>query len=184
MEEGRYIITETGRQFAALVTDILKTEFDIPNEQVGLGMPGENSQLALCIFLYDIQKNNDMNIVHLQTVSVGTLRYPSSFYDLYYMLVPYSSGDLKYRAQEESRFLDILLRKLADIGYMKEGEQTEVALINPELEEKIRIWNALNQPLRTALYCKLGPVEILSDRTKEVKRVKDAEMRYLEKEPT
>lgn len=174
--ESQHIITETSRRLKEFAADVLKTELDVPKEQTGLGIPEESSPFSLCIFLYDFQKNTNMNNAQFRTVSVGKLRYPSGYYDLFYMLVPYSNGDRKYRTEEELRMLDILLKKLGDAGFLEADEQTAVTLVNPELEEKIKIWNALNQPLRAALYCKLGPVEVESERTKEIKRVKDVEM--------
>lgn len=179
--ESQYVITETSRRFEGLAADILKAEFDIRKEQVGLGIPKESSPFALCIFLYDLQKNANINSVQFRAVSVGELRYPSSYYDLFYMLVPYSNGDMKYRAEEEFRMLDILLKKLGDTSFLEENKQTAVTIVNPDFEEKIKIWNALSQPLRLALYCKLGPVEVVSGRTKKMKRVKDVEMHFIDK---
>lgn len=179
--ENRYIVFEMGRLLVERIADILKQEFDIQKEQVGLGIPGEDSQLLLCVYPYDIRKN--MDIPAGQPVAVGSerLRNPSSFYDIYYMLVPCSNGDLKYRMEEELKLMDVLLRRLGDITCLEEETQALFTLCSPDFDEKVKIWNALNHPLRIALYCMAGPVELQSGRVREIKRVKEIDMQYMEK---
>ncbi len=179
--ENRYVIAETGKRLTGLAADILKQEFNIPPEQVGLAVPGEEGGFSLCILLYNIQKNVGMQTGRPIAAGTGKLRNPSNFYDLHYMLVPYSNGDRKYRMEEELKIMDVLLRKLGDISFLEEERQTVFVLENPDFEEKAKIWNALNQSLRAALYCKVGPVEIASERTKDIKRVTDVQMHFDEK---
>ena len=178
--DSHYVLREVGRCLAELVADILEKEFELPRSRVGLGIPGEDSQLALCIFPYDIYRNTNMPPGEAVAIGTRSLREPSAFYDICFMLVPYSVGDLKYRREEELRFLDILLRDLGDTRHLGEDE-VDFCFDNLSFEDKARVWNALNQPLRLALYCKVGPIEVMSGKIREIRRVTDVHMHYMEK---
>lgn len=178
--ESHYVLREVGRCLIDRVTDILEKEFALPRSRVGLGIPGEDSQLALCIFPYDIYRNTNMPSGEAVAIGTRSLREPSAFYDICFMLVPYSAGDLKYRREEELRFLDILLRDLEDTRHLGEYE-VDFCLDSLSFEDKVKVWNALHQPIRLALYCKAGPIEVMSGRIREIRRVSDVHMRYLEK---
>ncbi len=180
--ENHYAITETGKMLAELVSGFLKEEFDMPPERVGLGIPGEAAQFSLCIFPYDIRKDMEMPIGNFTAIRSGKLRYPSSFYDIYYMLVPYSDGDVNYRMQEELRILDVLLGRLGDISYLGEEKRVPFAFDRQDFDERVKVWSALNQPLRAAVYCKVGPVEVVSGRTKDIKRVTDVQIHFSDRE--
>lgn len=177
----KYIITKTGMMLTEVIRQALKREYDIHAERIGMGFPGEDNGLAVCIYMYDIQRNSGMNDQRMKTVSTARLRYPSNYYDLYYMVVPYSDSDLKFRVQEECKITDLLLQTLGDLHSFEE-EDIGFCLIEPDLDEKMKIWNGFHLPFRTALYGKAGPVEIESARTKEVKRVTDIQLDFKEKE--
>ncbi len=182
--EGGYVIAETGMLLAGISAEILSAEFGLSREKVGLGTPGEDSGCSLCIFPYDVRKNTDVQAVLPVAEGVGRLRNPPQFYDVYYMLVPYSDGDLKYRTEEELKLADALLAGLGDVCFLESERHTEFCLCNPDFDEKAKIWNALNQPLRPAVYCKAGPVAVISGRTRAVNRVSGVWMHFDEKDGT
>lgn len=192
--ENRYIITETGKLLTQEVRRILEQEFDIPGERVGMGMPGEDGRLSLCIFMYDIRKNLDMHTEQYKAVGREQLRYPSNYYDIFYMLVPYAAGDVRYQMEEIARIIDILLKHLGDVSYLEVERQplreqsdapstNRVAFQfdNPGFDEKVKIWNSINQPLCPSLFCRVGPVEVESGRTRGIKRVEEVNLRVEEK---
>lgn len=181
MERAHFKISGVGERLLELLRISLERELDIGKEQIGTGIPGENEQLILCVYLYDIRRNPDIPQSRMVSAGTGELRYPSYYYDLYYMLIPYSGSDRKYRVEEEIRILDILLQMLGDTHHLN-GTEEEIILLDMDFEEKARIWSGLEKPMRTALYCKIGPVEIPSSRRKAVKRVTDIRMDFVEKE--
>ncbi len=182
MEHNDYVITRAGMQLTRLVAQALEQEFHMEKGQIGMGVPGEDHNLAVCIYLYDIQKNQDIHLPQMISVSATQLKYPSNYYNLYFMLVPYSNSDTKYRAEEELKLMDVLLQVLGDIHHLEEigGEKTEVdfEINNIDFDTKTKIWTGLNQPMHTAVYGKAGPVEIQSARMKQVKRVTDIRMDF------
>lgn len=178
METG-LAVSEASREFTGVVCSMAQEALDILPEKVGLGTPGTQENLELVIFLYDIRRNWAMQSALMQREDVELLRCPSVYYELYYMLVPCPKGDEKYRMTEEIRMLDVLLQGLTDRSYLYEDlKEIELELLEPDIEDKIKIWNGINQPFRTALYVRLSPVEIFSGRTKRIKRVTDMQMKY------
>lgn len=179
--DNQYMISNTGNRLTALLKEKLKQDFGITPEQVGMGVPGENSSLALCIYLYDIQKNAEVQAGSHLPIGLNELQDPSGYYDLYYMLVPYSHSDLQYRAEEELKLIDVLVQWLGDIHYLDfDGLEIAISLHNIDIDEKIKIWGGINQSFHMALYCKVGPVEIQSGRRKGIRRVKDVQMNYVQ----
>lgn len=175
----KYMITKTGAVLMEVIRQALNREYGISAERIGMGVPGEDNSLTVCIYMYDIQRNFDMNDQRMKTVSPTKLRYPSNYYDLYYMVVPYSDSDLKFRAEEECRIIDLLLQILGDLHSFEEEENIGFCLRELDFDEKMKIWNGLNVPFHTALYGKAGPVEIESARIREVKRVTDMQMEFI-----
>lgn len=176
-----YMITKTCIKLTEELREILADTLNIGTERVGMCVPGDNSHFLVCIYLYDIKKNTA--ILSQDMVSVGTseLRYPSSFYDLYYMIVPYSEGNSQYRLEEEIKLLDVILQYLGDRHFLNINKEVQLELSNLDFDSKTKIWNSLNQPLRNAVYCKAGPVEIESTRKKKIARVTDIQMNFKEK---
>lgn len=175
-----YVITKTGRRLVEIIRQAVQQEYEISTEQVGMGIPGENNGFMVCVYLYDVQKKQEINNQQMKPVSAQRLQYPSSYYDLYYLIVPSSDSDLKFRAEEECRLIDILLQTLGDLHYIEEEAGIGFSLKELEFEEKMKIWNGLNTPFRTAVYGKAGPVEIESTRTKEIKRVTNILMDFVQ----
>nr|MDE7297844.1 DUF4255 domain-containing protein [Lachnospiraceae bacterium] len=112
--------------------------------------------------------------------------------DLYYMLIPFSRSDLKYRPSEEQKLLGKMLQVLWDYPNLssavcEEEPETglhtaQVELLDIGYEEKARIWNGLNEAMRVALYCRVNPVELESCRSRSVRRVREMEMQFGERD--
>lgn len=170
------MITRTGTALTGVVRKMLARRMDLEEERVGLCRPGENAGFQVCIYLYDIRKNMDLFSGRMTAVSTTELRYPSAYYDLYYVIVPWMDSDLKYREEEETKLLDVLIQSLADVCVLDIGEEIPLELNDLDFDDRLRLWAGLGQPLRTAVYVKAGPVEIRSMRTRQVSRVKDVRM--------
>lgn len=182
MGNNGYVVSQIGMQLTGVIREAVGREFNMERNQIGMGIPGEDKNLAVCIYPYDIKRNRDIHHPEMVSVNAAQLRYPSSYYDLYYMLVPYSYSDMKYRMEEELRLLDVLLQVLGDLHYLKEiGEEktkVEFDVHDIDFDGKTKIWAGINQPMHTAVYCKAGPVEIQSARMKQVKRVTEIQMDF------
>lgn len=180
--ETNYAITNTSVKFTEVVRELITGSIDIDKDRIGLCMPCDNQSLLVGIALYDIRKNTDIYMNNMISVSADELRYPSGYYDLYYLIVPCSDGDLKYRLEEEMKILDILIQFFGDGHFLNEEERVEMELCNMDFDRKSKIWAALNQPMKNAVYCRIGPVEIQSTRTKKISRVTEVQMDFVKEE--
>ena len=175
------MITRTGTALTGVVRKMLARQMDVEGERVGLCRPGENAGFQVCIYLYDIQKNQELFSGDMTAEGTTELRYPSTYYDLYYMIVPWMDSDLKYRQEEETKLLDVLIQFLSDVYVLDIGEEVPLALCDLDFDDRSRLWTGIGQPMRTAVYVKAGPVEIRSMRTKKVSRVKRVRMELMQK---
>lgn len=180
--EQDYVITKTGIKFVEVVREFIGNRIDIDADRIGLCMPGDSQNLLVCIGLYDIRRNTDIYTQNMISINATELKYPSSYYDLYYIIVPCSDGDLKYRLEEEMKILDIIIQFLGDEHFLSEDKGVGIELCNMDFDSKTKIWTGLNQPMKNAVYCKVGPVEIQSTRTKKVSRVTDIQMDFVGEE--
>lgn len=178
--EADYVITKAGIKLTELIREILLNEMNMEAERIGLSVPGQEQNLLVCVYLYNIKKNTDIQSQHMISISATELRYPSSYYDLYYMIVPYSDSDLKYREEEKLKILDVMIQFLGDIYFIDTNQEIKFELCDMDLDNKVKIWTGLNQPLHMAVYCKVGPVEVQSMRRKRVSRVTDVQMSFIQ----
>jgi len=183
---GSYtIIAEIGNAIVQLLRDNLVPGIIINTENIGLCIPSDRGDIVLGINLYDIRENQDIVITDMIPKGVNQLKYPSSFYDLYYMITAYSSSDIKFRAAEDQKILGKVLQVLKDnptfTAEQLGSELTnsrfvpKIELLQLENDEKMKLWNVPDTPCKLSLYYKVYPVEIESNRVKEVKRVVDVD---------
>lgn len=177
-----YMITRTGAALTGAVREMLAQQMDMERECVGLCRPGENTGFQVCIYLYDVQRNTKLFTRDMTAVSKTELRYPSSYYDLYYLIVPCMDSDLKYRQEEETKLLDVLIQYLFDVHMLDVEQGIPIELYEMTFDDRAKLWTGIGQPMRTAVYVKAGPVEIRSMRTKTVSRVKDVRLELMQKE--
>lgn len=188
---GNYtVIAEAGEAMAALLRRYMVPEVVQKEEQIGLCCPKEPGEYRVGIYLYDIQESISVRNAVRQWVGEEQMKFPSTYLDLYYALIPFSRSDLKYRAAEEQRLLGKMLQVLRDYPnlnlntYGSEGnlgaDTIQVELLDIGCEDKLRIWNGLNEASRTALYCKVSPVELESGRREKITRVREIQMQFEE----
>lgn len=179
-----YSITQIGKKLEQIVQKAVTSELGIAKEKIGMGIPGQAQGLIVCLYLYDFRKNTWIQSQSMETVDLTRQRYPSKYYDLYFLITFHSEGDMQFRMEEELKIMDILLRWLGDVSILESdnrGTKTpQFEIHDPDLEEKVKIWSGLTQPMQPAVYCKVGPVEVVSDRTKRISRVTDIQMNYEE----
>ncbi len=175
-----HVIVRTGAVFLEFLRKVLAEELNMSGDQVGLCMPGEQTDFQVCAYLYDIQKNKDVHKTGMISENATQMRYPSTYYDLHYIVVPCLESDVKYRQEEEGKILDVLLQYLGDLFLLDIGQEIPFELNNVDFDVKTKLWAGLGKPLRTAVYCKAGPVEIRSGRKKKVSRVTELEMNFMQ----
>jgi len=165
----------TGILRRELVPDVIAHDYNI-----GLCSPDDHGDLSLSIYLYDINLNEETPYSGMINTGVGKQAYPSAYLDLYYMITAYSASDIKFRAAEEHKILGKVIQALHIHSVLGEemlgngaGIPARIELQRLEQQEKNRLWNFSNLPYKLSLFYRVCPVEIASDRTRDIVRVRD-----------
>ena len=176
-------ISDVGKTLVKILNDALVPDVILHNGSIGLCAPDDHGDFNLGIYLYDVSPSEEVFAHGMVNTGLREQKYPSSFLTLRYMITAYSSGDLKYRAEEDQRILGRVVQALSDNSVIGKtsGLHGEPMKIHIEQErigayEKIRLWTFPNEAYRITLFYKVTPVEITSARTKSITRVTDLTM--------
>lgn len=182
---GKYtVIAEVGEKVRQILSDGLVPELIQDTNSVGLCSPAEKGDFILGIYLYDIRENGDVRMQGMVNTSASGQQLPSVFVSLYYMITPYSASDIKFRAGQDQRILGKTMQVLSDnrlipareIGEGLGGMDLRIDLIDMDIEEKMKIWNDPSKPYHTSLFYRVAPVELESEKTRMVARVREMEL--------
>ena len=187
---GKYtVIAEVGSQLCRILERGLVPELVPDGNAIGLCSPEERGDLTVGIFLYDIRENEDYRVNGMINAGIDRQSFPPIYLSLYYMITVWSASDLKFRAVQEHRLLGRILQLLTDQNLVNasllgdsQGLDLRIEFLNLPLEEKQRIWNMPNTPMRTSLFFKAAPVALESEKTREIRRVSLVELETEEKE--
>lgn len=178
-------MADIGNAIVQLLRDNLVPGIIISTENIGLCTPSDKGDIVLGISLYDVKENKDIIPTGMSAKGVKQLKYPSAFYELYYMITAYSASDIKFRAAEDQKILGKVLQVLKDhptftaeqLGSELTNSQyaPKIELLHLENDEKMKLWHVPDMPYKLSLFYKVYPVEIESDRVKEVTRVVDVD---------
>lgn len=146
---------------------------------IGLCSPAEKGEYSLGLHLYDIRECEDVRLNEMVNIHTSSQQFPPMLLSLYYMITAYSDSDLKFRASQEQRILGRVLQLFYDnpliaadqIGSSALGMDMRIELLNPELEEKLHLWNMPDIPYKASLFYRITPVELESVRTQRITRV-------------
>ncbi len=160
-----------------LVPDVISK-----NDAIGLCVPGEKNDYKLGVYLYNIKESDHLKINTVIDNGTNSLQYPPKFVDLYYMITPYSSADVKYRIQENYLIAGKVIQAIEDnsIINISENEYSEISLIQASNDEKSYLWNAAGMPYQLSLFYKVSPVCIDSEKTKNISRVVSRDFSFIQ----
>ena len=177
---GFSAISEVGNQIVSILNKELVPDVILHTGTIGLCSPNDHGDFAIGVYLYDISSNEDIMETGMINSDVRQQTYPSSFLTLHYMITAYSSGDLKFRSEEDHRILGKVVQALSDhsvigqtSGLHSAPMRTRIELERIEPYDKIRLWTFPNEPYRLSLFYRVQPVEITSAKTRPVTRVRD-----------
>lgn len=162
-----------------ILRDGLVPEVIPGSHAIGLCSPADKGDYSLGLHLYDIRECEDVRATEMVQVRPFSQQFPPMLLSLYYMITAYSDSDLKFRAAQEQRILGRVMQIFYDnpviqadrIGPSALGMDMRIELLNPELDEKLRLWNMPDIPYKASLFYRVTPVELESVRTKRVTRV-------------
>jgi hypothetical protein len=161
-------------------------------DSIGLCSPADHGDFLLGVHLYSIEECAEIRETEMVSRGLQQQQYPPSYYQLYYMITPYSTSSLKFRAEEEQRILGRVAQVIRDYGFFDretyhpvsapKGLDVRMEWVTLTTEEKLKIWNVPDAPYRTSLFYKALPVAVASTKMKRIRRVTGFDLSVNEKE--
>ena len=177
-------ISEVGNRIVSILNRELVPDVLMHSGAIGLCSPEDHGDFTIGVHLYDIGPNDDL--VERGMVNLDSRRqtFPSTFLTLHYMITAYSSGDLRYRSEEDHRILGKVIQALSDNSFLGMTSalygapmRTRIEMERIDASEKIRLWTFPNKSYRLSLFYRVLPVEITSTKViQTAKRVKDIDI--------
>lgn len=183
------VIADVGAALVRLLQSNMVPNVVMNAESIGLCSPDDKGDIMLGLYLYDIRESEEYRNSTMVNIDARSQRYPSLYLTLYYMVTAYSNGDIKFRSLEEQKMLGKAMQVLGDSSMLDarslEPAQNAVDALRIELlplniDEKMKIWNVPNKPYKASLFYKVTPVELESEKKKNIQRVVDMEFEFKE----
>jgi hypothetical protein len=159
-----------------------------PNN-IEVSSPAEQDvDYILGLYLYDIREEGE---IASNAIRVGRTRTkkPPKPYSLYYMLFVNGSSQMGLKAHDVQKIIGRAAQIVNDgnrifpnrLQTWLEIEESPVILAPAKigLEEKVRVWSAINKPYQVSLFYKAAPVFLSSEIAVDETLVREARFRIL-----
>jgi hypothetical protein len=138
----------------------------------------------LGLYLYDIAEELDMTTSPLIKVGATRLTKPPKPYALYYMLFINGSSQMGLKAHDIQKIIGRAAQVVNDGNVLEprtvqpwlEFDESPIVITPAQmpLEEKVRVWSAINKPYQVSLFYKVSPVLLSSEIILDPPRVTEA----------
>ena len=136
------------------------------------------------LYLYDIREEVDVNSPQYTQKGRTRITRPPKPYALYYMVFINGSGQMGLKDPDIQKIVGRIAQIVNDYSVVSPND-LQSWLDNPEppillsqakisLEEKVRVWQAINKPYQVSLFYKAAPVYLSSGEFIDTPRVTDA----------
>ena len=133
----------------------------------------QDADYILGIYLYDIREEGEVSVPSMLGTGRTRLQRPPRPYSLYYMLFINGSSQMGLKAADVQKILGRAAQIVTD-GNVVNPRQLQTWLENEEppiiftpaklsLEDKVRVWSAINKPYQVSLFYKASPVFVSSE---------------------
>ncbi len=156
-----------------------------PNN-IEVSSPAEQDvDYILGLYLYDIREEGEISVPPLVNAGRTRLSRPPKPYSLYYMLFINGSSQMGLKAHDIQKIIGRAAQVIND-GNIVYPNQLQTWLESPEapisitpskisLEDKVRVWSAINKPYQVSLFYKAAPVLLSSEIIVDTPRVTQAD---------
>ncbi|MEG1730725.1 MAG: DUF4255 domain-containing protein [Oscillospiraceae bacterium] len=156
-----------------------------PNN-IEVSSPAEQDvDYILGLYLYDIREEGEVSVPSLIGSGKSRLRRPPRPYSLYYMLFINGSSQMGLKAGDVQKIIGRAAQVVND-GNSVSPIKLQPWLESPEppiqftpakisLEDKVRVWSAINKPYQVSLFYKACPVFLSSEIIVDSPRVTEAQ---------
>lgn len=158
-----------------------------PNN-IEVSTPAESDvDYILGLYLYDVREEGEVAVPAMVSSGRTRLRRPSRPYSLYYMLFLNGSSQMGLKGGDVQKIIGRAAQIINDSSMVSPRtlqswlEDDEPPIIfspaRMSLEDKVRVWSAINKPYQVSLFYKAAPVFLSSEIVVDTPRVVDAEIR-------
>ena len=141
----------------------------------------------LGLYLYDVREEGEVAVPAMVNSGRTRLRRPSRPYSLYYMLFLNGSSQMGLKGGDVQKIIGRAAQIINDSSTVSPRtlqswlEDDEPPIIfspaRMSLEDKVRVWSAINKPYQVSLFYKAAPVFLSSEVFADTPRVIDSEFR-------
>lgn len=179
------IISDVSQYMVKLLRERMCPE-PIPSpNNISVCSPSEqDADYILGIYLYDIREEGEVSVPPMINAGRMRLQRPPRPYSLYYMLFINGSSQMGLKAADVQKILGRAAQVVNDRNAVNPRvmqtwlENNEPPIVfSPaklSLEDKVRVWSAINKPYQVSLFYKAAPVFISSEIVVDTPRVTDA----------
>ena len=138
----------------------------------------------LGLYLYDVKEENDVTRPPAMTRGRVQLTIPPRPYSLYYMVFINGSSQMGLKAPDIQKIIGRVAQIINDNNSVLPNElqswldtqEPPIVLSQAKisLEEKVRVWSAINKPYQISLFYKAAPVFLSSEVVINTPRVTEA----------
>ena len=158
-----------------------------PNN-IEVSTPAESDvDYILGLYLYDVREEGEVAVPAFVSSGRTRLRRPSRPYSLYYMLFLNGSSQMGLKGGDVQKIIGRAAQIINDSSSVSPRalqswlEDDEPPIIfspaRMSMEDKVRVWSAINKPYQVSLFYKAAPVFLSSEIIVDTPRVIDAEIR-------
>ena len=156
-----------------------------PNN-IEVSSPAEQDvDYILGLYLYAVREEGEISVPPLVGAGRTRLSRPPKPYSLYYMLFINGSSQMGLKAHDIQKIIGRAAQVIND-GNIVYPNQLQTWLESPEapisitpskisLEDKVRVWSAINKPYQVSLFYKAAPVLLSSEIIVDAPRVTQAD---------
>mgnify|MGYP001042146068 CR=1 FL=1 len=182
---GNYtMIADTSAYLVELLQKALVPELISDASEIGLRSPEEKGDIVLGVFLYDVRQSEEV-FQQLRMVAKERISKPPLYLSLCYMITAYGKGDTMYRLMQEEQILGRVIQIFYDNSIIPiewidpqttSNLDLHIQMINPDIDEKSKIWSFPNIGNRLSLFYKVSPIAIDSAVSREFSRVTEIDI--------
>lgn len=179
------IISDVSQYMVKLLRERMCPE-PIPSpNNISVCSPSEqDADYILGIYLYDIREEGEVSVPPMINAGRMRLQRPPRPYSLYYMLFINGSSQMGLKAADVQKILGRAAQVVNDRNSVNprvlqtwlESNEPPIAFTPAKLslEDKVRVWSAINKPYQVSLFYKAAPVFLSSEIVVDTPRVTDA----------
>lgn len=170
---GKYtVISDVSRALADMLRQYAVPEPVAKQEQIGICSLQDRGGCVVGLHLYDFRENGEMRRTERIELPDGSRQEPPTEYTAFYMLSIVSKAEPESRGLDEQRIMGRLLQVLQDhrripSSFLSDSlrecnEAMTIELSQMEMEDKVKIWNMMNEPYRLSCFFSVRPILIES----------------------